>query len=48
VTALYFVWVTASTVGYGDYSPQTQLGRVLSVVLVPFVVRERERSPPLP
>jgi voltage-gated potassium channel Kch len=31
--AIYFAFVTALTIGYGDITPQTAAGRVLSVVL---------------
>lgn len=31
--AIYFAFITALTIGYGDITPQTAAGRVLSVVL---------------
>ena len=38
-TALYFIIVTISTVGYGDYSPVTPLGRFfLSVIIVSAII----------
>ncbi|MCZ4295023.1 potassium channel protein [Vibrio sinaloensis] len=33
-TFIYFLMVTASTVGYGDHSPQTSLGKWIVVLLV--------------
>jgi Ion channel len=36
--ALYFAIVTATTVGYGDMSPQTQSGRLMALVLIPLAV----------
>ena len=35
-TAIYYGVVTITTVGYGDYSPQTAGGRFLAVVLMLF------------
>ena len=34
--ALYFTFVTLSTVGYGDLTPQTSLGRVLIIFVILF------------
>ena len=31
--SLYFAFVTALTIGYGDFSPTTLLGRVVSMVI---------------
>jgi Na+-translocating ferredoxin:NAD+ oxidoreductase RnfE subunit len=31
--SLYFAFVTGLTIGYGDFSPKTLLGRVLAVVI---------------
>jgi hypothetical protein len=36
--AFYFSIVTATTVGYGDYSPVTQRGRLLAIFFIPFAV----------
>lgn len=37
VTFVYYYMVTASSIGYGDLSPSTELGRVIAVVyLIPF------------
>ncbi len=35
---LYFVIVTVSTVGYGDISPVTNLGRATVIVLIILVL----------
>ena len=32
-TALYFAWVTGTTVGYGDLVPTTGITRVLAIVI---------------
>jgi len=32
IDALYFVTVTALTIGYGDIVPKTQLGRVFTII----------------
>lgn len=37
-TMLYYNVVTASTVGYGDLSPQTALGKVLTLLYIPIVI----------
>merc|ERR1719424_2496333 len=34
LSALYFVFVTISTVGYGDLAPQTGLGRLFAIVTI--------------
>jgi potassium channel subfamily K, other eukaryote len=36
--ALYYAIITACTVGYGDYSPTSQLGRGLAIVFIPLSV----------
>ena len=34
---LYWIVVTASTAGYGDFSPQTEAGKyVVSLFVIPF------------
>lgn len=38
VESVYFASITASTVGYGDFSPQTQWSRLLCVLCLPLVV----------
>ena len=39
--ALYFLMVTVSTVGYGDMSPQTVLGRVAIIIMIAiFLLRK--------
>lgn len=35
-TALYYSFVTITTVGYGDYSPKTPVGRIIAVMLMLF------------
>ena len=32
--AVYFTVITLSTVGYGDYTPLTQVGRIITVVMI--------------
>ena len=32
-TALYFAWVTGTTVGYGDLVPTTEVTRVLAIIV---------------
>lgn len=32
--SFYFVFVTGQTVGYGDFSPKTELGKVLTMVFI--------------
>ena len=34
ITALYFTVVTISTVGYGDITPVTELGRIFVIILI--------------
>merc|ERR1711871_1044851 len=34
--AVYFVWVTVSTIGYGDFVPETDRGEWLGIILVPL------------
>ena len=34
--ALYYSLITLTTVGYGDFTPQTGLGKVLSMVYIIF------------
>lgn len=34
--AVYFVWVTVSTIGYGDFVPETDRGEWLGIILVPM------------
>ena len=31
---IYFTFVTISTVGYGDYSPETVMGRAFVVIMI--------------
>jgi len=38
IDSLYYGMVTFTTVGYGDYSPETQKGRALSVLCLPIFV----------
>ncbi|CAB9507947.1 Two pore potassium channel [Seminavis robusta] len=37
-STLYYGLITASTVGYGDLSPATEMGRVLAIVYIPVAV----------
>ena len=37
-STLYFAIITASTIGYGDYAPKTQQGRLLAVLFIPLAV----------
>ena len=34
--SFYFTVVTATTIGYGDFSPQTQTGKIITMVF-PFI-----------
>ena len=34
VDALYFCVITLTTVGYGDFSPQTQIGKIFTVFYI--------------
>lgn len=34
--AVYFTWVTVSTIGYGDFVPETDRGEWLGIILVPL------------
>ena len=36
--AFYFTIVTATTVGYGDYSPESERGRILAIFFIPMAV----------
>lgn len=36
--SIYYSFITAGTLGYGDFSPVTQKGRVLAVVFIPLAV----------
>lgn len=36
--SVYYSFITAGTLGYGDFSPVTQRGRLLAVVFVPLAV----------
>jgi voltage-gated potassium channel len=36
--AIYWAFVTATTLGYGDFSPHTGVGKAASVTLVAFTV----------
>ena len=38
VSMLYYNVVTASTVGYGDFSPQTATGKVLTAIYIPLAI----------
>eukprot|EP00592_Proboscia_alata_P027486 CAMPEP_0194451036 /NCGR_PEP_ID=MMETSP0176-20130528/131073_1 /TAXON_ID=216777 /ORGANISM="Proboscia alata, Strain PI-D3" /LENGTH=250 /DNA_ID=CAMNT_0039278423 /DNA_START=711 /DNA_END=1463 /DNA_ORIENTATION=- len=37
-TSIYYCWTTLATVGYGDYSPQSQPMRLFAVFFIPFSV----------
>merc|ERR1719401_169426 len=36
--SIYYSFITAGTLGYGDFSPVAQKGRVLAVVFIPLAV----------
>jgi len=38
LTSIYYCWITLSTVGYGDYSPQSQPMRLFAVFFLPLSV----------
>ena len=38
LTMLYYNIVTASTVGYGDFSPQTPMGKLLTIIYIPVAI----------
>ena len=38
VSMLYYNVVTASTVGYGDFSPQTVMGKLLTAIYIPIAI----------
>jgi len=42
IDALYFVSMTATTVGYGDFTPTTKLSKIITIIysmsIVPFVL----------
>ncbi|KAL7528108.1 hypothetical protein ACHAXR_002273 [Thalassiosira sp. AJA248-18] len=38
IDVLYYWNCTATTIGYGDLSPQTQIGRILAIVFIPLAV----------
>ncbi len=38
VSMLYYNVVTASTVGYGDFSPQTVMGKILTAIYIPVAI----------
>ena len=38
VSMIYYNIVTASTVGYGDFSPQTVMGKVLTAIYIPIAI----------
>lgn len=37
-TWMYYIWVTIATVGYGDISPQTTLGRFAAMCMIAFAL----------
>lgn len=38
IDSIYFSFVTATTIGFGDYSPQTRAGRVLAIAMIPVLL----------
>ena len=38
LTMIYYNIVTASTVGYGDFSPQTAMGKILTAIYIPIAI----------
>lgn len=36
--SVYYSFITAGTLGYGDFSPKTQFGRMLAVLFLPIAV----------
>lgn len=36
--SIYYSFITAGTLGYGDFSPKTQIGRALALVFLPIAV----------
>ena len=36
--SIYYSFITAGTLGYGDFSPKTQIGRTLALVFLPIAV----------
>jgi hypothetical protein len=38
IEAFYWTMVTSTSVGYGDYSPETVVGRSICIVFIPFAV----------
>jgi hypothetical protein len=36
--ALYFSAITLTTIGYGDFSPQTDLGKIFTIIYIGFGV----------
>jgi len=38
ITTVYYTIITASTVGYGDFSPKSEMGRTLAIVFIPIAV----------
>lgn len=37
-TWMYFIWVTITTVGYGDFTPKTELGRIAVMGIIAFAI----------